>query len=77
MSLLDELKTAAMIAEKASGESCALCYLILASDSEEERELLGGRRIGQEALARILRGNGHTIGWRVIARHRREGHNPS
>lgn len=77
MALKDELKAAAATADKAEGRTCALCVIVLASDDEEERELLTGRRIGQETLAKILRANGHNIGWRVISRHRREGHQPA
>lgn len=77
MSLKDELETAARSADVAAQRTCKLCNVILESEDEEERELLGGRRIGQATLAKILSSNGYEIGWRVIARHRREGHQPA
>lgn len=76
MGLKDQLLEAAHIAEVQTGRVCKLCLLILDTDDEEMRELLGSRRIGRDKLALILKTNGHAIGHAIIDRHRREGHSP-
>ena len=74
MALLEDLGQAERENKRDGCNLCRVLDQMSPEEAEAVRAVVGGRTIGTEKLAAILKQNGYPAGRRAIQRHQRENH---